>query len=1103
MVVLILVVAVLVIVVVRLQHALEAVREDLADARRRARTDAWPAERLDALQRRVSELEARARVPSETAVPPPPPVEVTLPAVALVLDAPCAVEPSPETRAVEAPAMPGTPARELPTTSDWLPSLESQRPGEARAEPPVFEEPTHPFAAAPQEGWEVVVGTSWLSKIGVVVFVVGLALLLGYSMANVGALGRVAIGYALSLGMLGTGIAFERRETYRNYAYGLIGGGWAGVYFTTYAMHALPAARIVDSELVASFSLMLAAAGMIVHSLRYQSQTLTSLAYVSAYAPLAFSPLTTFSLIATVPLTASLLVVASRFVWSGVAVLGLASTYAIFILRTFVVSAAQDATTLHFVLWTYWLLFETADIAARRHQGTRTPAPLFVLNAAGFLGAMVLHTTSDERQWLVIGAAAAAYGASALLRAQLIDRTRRLAEPPAETAFSTAHGATAVAAALFAYAIELRFAGSRQTIAWLVETQLLVAAGVSLADRHIRRIGTAVAALTTLHVAAVLIADLPPTGLYSVVAPSTTALLVATVWYGNREWLRRRGLTLDALEHVYGWVALVLVLDVIAREVPAAYRGSTALGFAILLLEAGFRRAAEYRRQSYVAVAAATILAGAAFILNPLFPQANPSFDRDVRIALPVFIALAYGFAARLARRTGSSGPLAELGVAAAVSSVIGTTFVLVFEWHVAPPASLGAVWTGTAAVLTAFGAWRGGAVFRWQGYIVAAIATLLPLAELALNRVDSPAEYAATLSAIAFLYAVGYVGRTTAETSSRMEHLAAGYVAFLGSALQALFVWRVVPADLVAPVWAGSAAALVTMGALRARPWQRAQAYGLILVATVRAAAVLGGFESPTAREALASAAVVALAYLTGYLGRAIRRPPAASDTETAVAGALSFVASLHLAVLTYQFLPPARVAAAWVTIALALMALGVRRARAGQRWQAYGLFAAGTTWMLEELAGAGSRDLVAMLWMVFAILAMYTTAMIVRPSPHSTASERTLAAEEAARIGLLIGATLVLSGLLVDEVGTRMATLAWALQGAALLVVGFVARERVLRLSGLALLFVCILKLFAYDLRQLEALARILSFVVLGLVLLAVSWAYTRYREQIRKLL
>ena len=58
-------------------------------------------------------------------------------------------------------------------------------------------------------------------------------------------------------------------------------------------------------------------------------------------------------------------------------------------------------------------------------------------------------------------------------------------------------------------------------------------------------------------------------------------------------------------------------------------------------------------------------------------------------------------------------------------------------------------------------------------------------------------------------------------------------------------------------------------------------------------------------------------------------------------------------------------------------------------------------------------------------------------------------------------------------------------------------------MRLSGLALLFLCLLKLFIYDLSELEAIARILSFVGLGVVLLAVSWAYTRYQEQIRQLL
>jgi uncharacterized membrane protein len=66
-----------------------------------------------------------------------------------------------------------------------------------------------------------------------------------------------------------------------------------------------------------------------------------------------------------------------------------------------------------------------------------------------------------------------------------------------------------------------------------------------------------------------------------------------------------------------------------------------------------------------------------------------------------------------------------------------------------------------------------------------------------------------------------------------------------------------------------------------------------------------------------------------------------------------------------------------------------------------------------------------------------------------------------------------------------------------------GFPLRDRVLRLSGLALLLACILKLFVWDLRHLETLPRILSFLVLGLFLVAVSWIYTRFRERVQRYL
>lgn len=58
-------------------------------------------------------------------------------------------------------------------------------------------------------------------------------------------------------------------------------------------------------------------------------------------------------------------------------------------------------------------------------------------------------------------------------------------------------------------------------------------------------------------------------------------------------------------------------------------------------------------------------------------------------------------------------------------------------------------------------------------------------------------------------------------------------------------------------------------------------------------------------------------------------------------------------------------------------------------------------------------------------------------------------------------------------------------------------------LRLSGLALLLLCVLKLFIHDLRNLDTPYRILSFIALGLILLGVSWVYTRFRERIHQLL
>jgi uncharacterized membrane protein len=77
------------------------------------------------------------------------------------------------------------------------------------------------------------------------------------------------------------------------------------------------------------------------------------------------------------------------------------------------------------------------------------------------------------------------------------------------------------------------------------------------------------------------------------------------------------------------------------------------------------------------------------------------------------------------------------------------------------------------------------------------------------------------------------------------------------------------------------------------------------------------------------------------------------------------------------------------------------------------------------------------------------------------------------------------------------------WALYGAGLLLAGSAWRVRLLRLMGLGLLSLTALKVFFWDLSSLDRVYRIVSFIVLGAILLAVSYLYQRsqQREAIEK--
>ena len=86
------------------------------------------------------------------------------------------------------------------------------------------------------------------------------------------------------------------------------------------------------------------------------------------------------------------------------------------------------------------------------------------------------------------------------------------------------------------------------------------------------------------------------------------------------------------------------------------------------------------------------------------------------------------------------------------------------------------------------------------------------------------------------------------------------------------------------------------------------------------------------------------------------------------------------------------------------------------------------------------------------------------------------------------------------LDNVISLSLSALWTVYAAVLIAVGIVRQERWLRLGGLALLAVPVLKLFLYDSFQLDQGYRVAAFIGLGALLLAGGFLYQRFSRQIR---
>ena len=341
------------------------------------------------------------------------------------------------------------------------------------------------------------------------------------------------------------------------------------------------------------------------------------------------------------------------------------------------------------------------------------------------------------------------------------------------------------------------------------------------------------------------------------------------------------------------------------------------------------------------------------------------------------------------------------------------------------------------------------------------------------------------------------------AEKTGLLHAAVAGGVTFA-----AFYIWHASPAVLVATFWAILGLCLVEAG-LRWPRLQLLRNYGVLLAVGAFGRLFLVNLVNPGATFGVSHRilTVAPMTLLMYYLSVRLAAPGGRAATRSA--GRLSDVfiyLGTILAVLLIRFeLGRVLAVLGWSGYMAALYYVGLRYNRQTLRQQA--LLLAGLTFarvwttnffVPESLAGSFGRVVTGVCVAAGFFFAQAVARLIgVRTDAENRIKGRV--PDEFAQTLFAVAGGLVLAILLYYEASGRLLTVAWGLEGAVLLLVGLLLQDRILRIFSLGLLSVCVAKAFVYDLASLSTPYRILSFVILGALLVAASWFYTHFRARI----
>jgi hypothetical protein len=1167
----------------------------------------------------VAPQQSPVAAPIIPVVPKPPAPPIASP--------PTRVEPPPTTTSkppiAPLPAAPA-PRPPAPTYASAPVSAPAVVPAKAPApRPPVA--PQKP--EAPQksfgERFEEAIGAKWGPMVAAILLFIGMVAYIQSKWQLIPPLGRVALFFATAAAMLAGGVSLERKKQHYVLGRSLIGAGWATAFFTTYAMYHVPGAKVISSLEVDLLLMVVVAAVMVWHTLKYESQFVTGCAFLLGFFAIAQSSTSVWSVFSGVILAIGLAVIVVRKQWYELEIFGVLASFlnhAWWLRPTIERNQAQFGHNVIFdgyylsiaIIGIYWATFRTTYVLRRiRNQQDETVSTLAAILSPTLLLGVAYFQSLHQKEvafWALLALGAVEFTLAQLPRV----KARR-------TAFVTL---STLGACLMIGGVPMRFSGSPRTILWLIGTEAFLLAGIAAKEQLFRRFGMALGAIVA--VAAVAESGFP---LINALlngnralnnASGATFAAIAIALYLNTHLVGRRWQELfaeqfdrsvliilswlAALNLVFAlyalvpqhWVAvsvavaltvvsfaamqlkapdltaqahvlaLIAMIDVVlvngelesrvrvisfltvagllylssrfVRLFEAADEGSRLMGAtytwgasALIVALAWFHFQDAWTAVLWAAFALALAIVGRVFHLRHFWLQAH------VVAALAVGRTLFYNLQVEGVSTWGTSLRLVTIASTGALLYV-AARFTLQHEFttgdaseKVGLRVSQGYTWaaTGLLAALAGFEThdWRTAVIWAAFALSLSACGSLLERNELKWQ--------AMLLSIFAFGAALFFNMRETAMwhgwLSIRLASVAAVAIAIYclqlwpprpavkaiyswsASTLVTWLIWYQAQPVQVALLWAVFAVVLFEIGMARKSQHLRIQAYVALAASFARIFFV--NFNAPQVAGEL-SARVITVLPIAAILFYVYQRIAGDNDLvlpqarAIRVSTAIAYFGTITLAAIIRFELDPPWIVAGWATLAFVLMAAAWLLKRPVFVHQALLLLipVAFRTAMFNvnasrsEILSVTSPLLAAAIAAGIFLLAL-PFAFKLRDREASPGLNALWARPEQA---MFFVPAMLIAMLLWTKLPNVFLTLAWGVEAIAIFVFALSVRERSYRLSGLALLVLCVAKVLILDVWNFnEPSARYLTLIGIGAILFAVSFLYGRFSEKFKELL